>query len=215
MLRFEASDAFEAWLSQCPLDPSGLQYSVTRSGLDGVLKVQLSWAVSPMKKGSEDGSQRQPQRAEHMVAASPAQAEDSKQGNADAAEISRLTSSIAGLQKMIAGAPEADLSAMQAPTGANGGQAALAAALLHRRAQQPPDGSGGYVRPSRDEIREVMNMASNFLGPPGGSARPFPKAPGGDTQPPSHYKHHDPVDAQAHPGRGAADPESKAAQEEP
>ena len=38
MLRFSEEDAFEAWLAQCPIDPRGLTYSVTRDGsgtLDG------------------------------------------------------------------------------------------------------------------------------------------------------------------------------------
>ena len=108
----------------------------------------------------------------------------------DAAEVKRLTSSIALMQELIAGAPSASVQpqaaeaeSRRAVAGTSGGQAALAAALLQRRAEydqnqlQSPS-KGSYTRPSRDEIRKVMNMAASFLGPAGAETKPFPKAPG-------------------------------------
>ena len=55
MLRFRCEGQFEAWLAQCPLDPAGLTYSVSRSG-DGVLSVGCSWKLAPLAPSLEAGS---------------------------------------------------------------------------------------------------------------------------------------------------------------
>jgi hypothetical protein len=97
----------------------------------------------------------------------------------DEAEAERLKASLARMQQMMGTAsasPAALMDAMQRQS-SGGSQGALAATLLQRRSL---DNDGQPVRPSREEIRQVLGMSVGLDAGPMGTAtgRAFPKAPG-------------------------------------
>lgn len=185
MLRYAAESDFEAWLATCPLDPRALTYSVTRGG-DGMLTVQCTWrqasiavAGPTMQKQTAAPTMHNasPVAVRSAIATASAPSTASEPSASAENEADNLRKVLGQMQQMVSAHPAA-AAVLASPVGSSGGggtsctmpssaQAALAACLLEQRSR---DSDGQPTRPSRDEIRAAIGMASG--------AGAFPAAPG-------------------------------------
>ena len=183
MLRYSEETNFEKWLSQCPLDPRALNYSVSRGG-DGLLTVQCQWRMqasnsnySPSRMPTSTvetavapaaaDAAAPPATAANALTAASSDGNDPSPTSSDEAEKLKMMQAMMAKLSAAGIGPRAGAGAGAGSAMGGGGGAAMAMAMLSQ--QNAKDGAG--EKPTREDIRAMMAMAS------GGGVR-FPKPPG-------------------------------------